>query len=69
MRHKLSHEHNMSNIRTLQCKVQQRGAYNYVNAVIKNNKLCMNCGIIAVVTGITLSIMGNFLSSAQKHNR
>ena len=29
----------------------------------------MNCGIIAVVMGIILSIIGNFLSTAQKHNR
>ena len=29
----------------------------------------MNCGIITVVMGIILSIMGNFLSTAQKHNR
>ena len=28
-----------------------------------------NCGIIAVVMGIILSIIGNFLSIAQKHNR
>ena len=29
----------------------------------------MNCGIIAVVMDIILSIVGNFLSIAQKHNR
>ena len=29
----------------------------------------MNCGTIAVVMGIILSIMDNFLSTAQKYNR
>ena len=31
----------------------------------------MNCGLIAVAMGITLSIIGNikFLGTAQKHNR
>ena len=31
--------------------------------------MCMNCGIIAVAMGIILSIIGDFLSTAQKHNR
>ena len=39
MGHKLSHEHNMSNINKhcsiAQCKTQQPGAYNYGNVVIK----------------------------------
>ena len=37
--------------------------------LLKILKLYMNCGIIAVVVDIILSIMGNFLSTAQKHNR
>ena len=36
---------------------------------LKIIKLYMNCGIIAVVMGIILSIIDNFLSTAQKHNR
>ena len=35
--------------------------------VIEKIKLRMNCGIIAVVMNIILNIMGNFLSTAQKH--
>ena len=31
-------------------------------------KLYINCGIIAVVMSIILSIIGKFLSTAQKHN-
>ena len=42
---------------------------NYINVVIKTNKFHMNCGIIAVVVGIILSIMGQILSTALKHNR
>ena len=37
--------------------------------LLKILKLYMNCGIIAVVISIILSIIGNFLSTAQKHNR
>ena len=29
----------------------------------------MNCGIIAAVTGIILSIIGYFVSTPQKHNK
>ena len=29
----------------------------------------MSCGIIAVAVGIIMSIIGDFLSTAQKHNR
>ena len=29
----------------------------------------MNCGTIAVVMGIILNIIGNFLTTAQMHNR
>ena len=29
----------------------------------------MNCGTIAVMMGIILSIIGNFLSTSQKHKR
>ena len=32
-------------------------------------QLYMNCGIIAVVVGIILRIIDDFLSTAQKHNR
>ena len=42
---------------------------NYANLVIKIIKSYTNCGIIAVVMGIILSIIGNFLSIAQKHTR
>ena len=41
----------------------------YANAVIKMIKLYMNCGIISVMMSIILSIVGNFLSTAQKYNR
>ena len=37
--------------------------------LLKIIKPHMNCGIIAVVMVIILSMIGNFLSTAQKHNR
>ena len=37
--------------------------------LLKILKLYMNCGKIAVMMGIILSVIGNFLSTAQKHNR
>ena len=36
---------------------------------LKLIKLHMNCGIITVVMGIILNIIGDILSTAQKHNR
>ena len=39
--------------------------FNYANLVIKNNKIVYKLSIIAVVK----SIIGNSLSTAQKHNR
>ena len=36
--------------------------------LLKTIKLYINCGIIAVVMGVILNIIGNFLSSAHKHN-
>ena len=40
----------------------------YANVVIKMMKLYMNYDIILEVIGITLSIIGKFLNTAQKHN-
>ena len=39
---------------------------NYANIIIKIIKLCMNCGIIAVVIGIILNIMGNLFEHCSK---
>ena len=36
--------------------------------LLKTIKIYMNCYIILVLMGIVLSIIGNFLSSAQKDN-
>ena len=36
---------------------------------LKIIELYINCGIIGVVMGIILSVIGDFLSTAQKHNR
>ena len=36
--------------------------------LLKALKMYMNCCILAVVMGIILSIIGNFLNSAQKHD-
>ena len=38
----------------------------YANLVIKNNKSCTNCGIIAVVMGIILSIIDKFFEHCTK---
>ena len=75
MRCKFSHEHNVEqneNIRALQHSIHDmkhnRLEPNYANYnVYVVIKLYMNCGIIAVVMDIILSIIGNFLSTAQKH--
>ena len=40
--------------------------HNYANLVTKIIKLYMNCGIIAVVMGIILSIIGNSFEHCSK---
>ena len=71
MMHKFSYEHNIeynrSKIRALHPKIISRIhlELNYANLVIKSYT---NCGIIAVVMGIILSITGKFFSISQKHS-
>ena len=69
MMHKFSYEHNIehnrSKIRALQPKIIDLEA-NHANLVIKSYT---NCDIIAIVMSIILSIIGKFLSIAQKRNR
>ena len=56
MKHMLSHEHNRSKMRLLQHNHNSL-VPNYANLVTKIIKLYMNCGIIAIVMGIILSII------------
>ena len=77
MRAKFFSEHNIvhNRLKEEQCSLAQQVKLkntlepNCTNQVIKNNKPYTNCGIIAVVMGIISSKIGNFLSSAQKHNQ
>ena len=60
----------MSNIKALkhaQCNVKHnRLEPNYVNVVIKSNKIVYGLWHIAVVMGIILSIIGNFFEQCSK---
>ena len=74
--HKFSYEHNIehkkSKLRALNPEMIGKNYLepNYANLVIKNNKSYTNtnCGIIAVVMGIILSVIGKILSFALMHN-
>ena len=75
MRDKFSPEHNMSKIKALYpIRIGKIEAIsmepNCANLVIKSNKIVYklwhNCSSYGF---IILSIIGNFLSTAQKHNR
>ena len=76
IKHKLSHEHNIehnkSKIRVLQHSIIGKiEPYNslvlrYANLVIKIIKLYINCGIIAILMGIILSIIGNYFEHCSK---
>ena len=80
IKHRLYHERiilciaNRSKMRVLQHSIigkiepLNRLMTRYANLVIKIIKLCMNCGIIAILMGKILSMTGNILSTAQKHN-
>ena len=69
--HKFSYEHNRSKITALNPEIIGKIYLepNYANLVSKIIKSYTNCGIIAVDMNIILSIIGKFLSIAQKHNR
>ena len=72
MMHKFSYEHNIehnrSKIRALYPKIIGKIylELNYANLVIKIIKSYTNCGIIAVVKGIILSIIGKFFEHCSK---
>ena len=69
MMHKFSYEHNKSKIKALNPEicVKVHLEPNYDNLVIiKIINSYINCGIIAVVMGIILSIIGNFFEHCSK---